>query len=330
MAGRLCDAIYEAVIAAGLSQAKCIPVYHILARYIIRLADGHEMKRDIGRYDLNDYYYGKGKLKDMMDGEFSIWRCVWDIIYRDGYSEEEMRASARFFDVDFEDVAFVMNNLLQFDFRCIQELHYNPRTTYKRYDLTKVLKLLRPRLRRLIMYKLRYLYEHDMSLTVDDYLREAEIHAYRGFQKYEGNCTSEDDLVNKMFSCANSYVQDHCKEAEATKRLHKNNTGGYELRVFSMDIGIGEDKTGTLHDTLPCYSTQQQMHFDEYLELIQRYCSPDVAAYVMDVIEGQSDVDPNDKQYYKKLRQKYDVTRAQVQEEVNFIVRRYVLKKDTV
>lgn len=326
MPHRLCDHIYDVVIEADLTESQRVELFHTISRYIVHLADGFEMRRAVLRFQLQEQYYGENKLQEKIENEWLLWRSIWDIIYRDAYDENEMQRSADFFRVELDDILFIMNNLYQEDIKAIQGLHYDPRKDFGRYNPVVLLSAIRPKIIKMVKRKMKFLFQYDQGMSLEDFVAHAELKALQGFRRYDGQCVSEKDAQYKMFNCARSWVMDTLNNPNTHDQKRVIQTeGGYQRQVLSLDSTT--DNQNTLLDTLPCNETLNCIHFAEYISIIEQRCSSGVVAYVKDVIYGQSEVDPKEKGYYPRLRKKYGITKQQVREEVGTIIRDVLLTR---
>ena len=311
---KLSDCLYGMAIDGGITSSQQTILFRVLARYICKLTDGHVVRRNIIRYALEDYYYGSGGTQEKIETDYLIWRCVWDIIYNDSYSMRQMEESAKFFGVDLDDTLFVMDNFYQKEIEIIQQMGYNPRKDFGKFDPVNIINVhLEKRFVALCKSKLRFLYQYDPGKGYEDWLTEMRMAAIKGFRRYDGECASEEEISKKMYSCAYSYVMEvtGSEETQQTKRIEKQE-GGYRRKVLSLDYqesGSDDSMLNHLHDDSFFEDTLMRDNLDK----INKLCSNGVYAYLKEL---SSDVEViGDAERLKK----HNVSHEQVEEELRII-----------
>lgn len=322
MPQRLCDSIYDMVISAKLTNSQSEEVYFGISRRIAKVSDGHVVRRVINKYALQPYYDGDGNLQEKVLYNFTLWRPIWHIIYNNGYTDKFMKKTCKIFSVDLSDVEFVIQHLYQADFNLIQIMNYDPLTDYGKYNAEKLVRnLIKPI--NYLVNGLAYIYNNDPGTDRNHFVDGCKLKALEGFRRYEGECIDEADLQNKMYSTVNSWVKDIQNSSDDFKRIVETKDG-FDRRVLYLDTPISNNKGSTSKDTMKdmIVSTEMEehVHFKEYLEDVQKYCSEGVFLYVKAVIEGNKLVDSNDEKYYSSLRKIFSVTLEQVKDEVAYVL----------
>jgi len=322
MPKRFCDLYYEMVIDKGLTESQYIEVFYAVARDVASVGDGHGVRGVITKHKLEKYYYG-GVQEKALHIKFRVRGAVWHCIQNIGYDEKFRRETAKKFKVDPADIEFVINHLFHTDILIIQDTMYDPIVDLNKYDDKKMLKSIETRIQKLVN-GVRFLYMNDPAKTREDYISEATIKAMEGMRIYEGECIDEDDLSNKMYSRANSHIRNVQNKSEEISRLEKNNDGGYELKILSLDFKSEKqdsDSGYSLMDTLDNNYIDEDMHFNEYLEYVKKFCSRKVYLYVKTILGGDdTGVDKHDREYYRKIRKKIGITLKQVKKEISYVL----------
>lgn len=311
---KLSDCLYGMAVDGSISVSQQAILFRVIAKYLCKLTDGHVVRTHILRYGLEDYYYGSGNIQEKIETDYLVWRCVWDIVYNDLYSMEGMKDSAKFFGVDIDDAHFVIDNLYQSEFELIQIMDYDSREDFGKLDPIDIIDThLIKRFDMLCRGKLRFLYQYDPGNAYSDWINEMRIEALKGFRRYDGECSSEEEMSKKMYSCAYSYVMEviGSDEVNETKRIEKH-PGGYRRKVLSLDYKQDRSED-TLFNHLYDTSNVEDINMHDNLDNISKRCSPSVCAYLKELCDSDELITDTQR------LEKHNVSYEQVEEELRLI-----------